>query len=127
MNVFEFWNRVKQQTEGSKKVVYVKERDILFMRLRKNIGHEQDGAGEYFLRPVLVLKKFNNRLFWGTPLTTKNKSSKYCFSIGNFNGRLNWVVWSQLRIFDTKRAGKKLGVLPEIQFVAIKKIIAENL
>lgn len=127
MDVFDIWNRVKKKTSTSKRTVYVKERDVVFVRLGKNIGHEQDGRGDYFLRPVVVLKKFNNRLFWAVPLTTQEKQSEYYILITNINNRQNWAIWSQLRLLDTARVGKKIGVLNTSDFKIIKKAITESL
>ena len=47
------------------------------MRMGLNIGYEQDGKGEDFLRPVLILKKFNKRVFLGIPLTKIKKDSHF--------------------------------------------------
>ena len=82
MSIFDLWNQVKRSLGKTKREVYVKERDVVFLKLGKNVGHEQDGVGKNFLRPVLVIKKFNNRLFWGVPLTKKEKNSPYYFYLG---------------------------------------------
>ena len=37
----------------------------------------ENGKGDYFTRPVLVLHKFNKNLFWGIPLTTKIKNNPF--------------------------------------------------
>lgn len=41
----------------------IHQRDIFWVRIGHNVGFEQIGKGEHFTRPVLVLKKFNKRLF----------------------------------------------------------------
>ena len=43
------------------------------MKEGKNIGFEQNGKGSNFVRPILVLRKFNSSIFWGLPLTTIKK------------------------------------------------------
>ena len=37
--------------------------EIWMCALGKNIGREQNGGGESFSRPMLVIKKFNNEIF----------------------------------------------------------------
>ena len=41
-----------------------------------NIGYEQDGSGNDFIRPVVIIRKFNNEIFWGVPLTKTRKKIK---------------------------------------------------
>ena len=47
------------------------------MNIGKNIGYEQNGKGDEFLRPVVVLRKFSNRYFLGVPLSSKEKGGNY--------------------------------------------------
>ena len=37
---------------------------------RENIGFEQSGKGDEFLRPVLILKRLTKEMFFGIPLST---------------------------------------------------------
>ena len=48
--------------------------------LGKNLGYEQNGSGNNFSRPVLVLKKFNNRMFWCIPLSTKQNKFDFYYN-----------------------------------------------
>ena len=50
-----------------KKAIFHEEN--LVCHLGANVGFEQDGIGEDFLRPVLILRKFNVYMFWALPLT----------------------------------------------------------
>ena len=45
----------------------------------KNIGFEQDGKGENFVRPVVIIKGFNKNMFFGIPLSTKMKEGKFYY------------------------------------------------
>ncbi len=44
------------------------------MSIGKNVGREQNGSGRDFERPVLIIKKWNNEMVWGVPLSTKQKN-----------------------------------------------------
>jgi hypothetical protein len=33
----------------------------------KNIGYEQNGSGANFSRPILIIRKFNNHMYWVVP------------------------------------------------------------
>jgi hypothetical protein len=48
--------------------------------LGKTLRREQDGGSQEFSRPVLVVKKFNNEIFWVVPLSTKQKPLDFYFN-----------------------------------------------
>ena len=123
---FDGWNELKKETDSELVRVFLKERDIFWTRCGKNIGFEQNGKGEYFLRPVVVLKKFNADIFWGVPLTTAvKKDHKYYFEFTSSDGQKSLAIISQLRIFDAKRLSQKMRMISENDFFALKnKIVA---
>ena len=41
----------------------ISEGQVYWCLLGENIGFEQNGKGDYFRRPVLIFKKFNNNVF----------------------------------------------------------------
>lgn len=85
-----------------------KAREIWWIHLGVNIGFEEDGKGEAFVRPVLVLKVFSRQLFWGIPLTTNHKKGEYYFTF-DYNDKRSTAILSQLRAFDSKRLSRKIG------------------
>jgi len=71
---FDGWNEHKKAIDGNAGTrVFFHERELWFAHLGTNIGYEQDGRGEEALRPVLVIRKFNNEICWALPLTRKHK------------------------------------------------------
>ncbi len=70
MKKFDEWNEVKKQIE-SKKTVYTKEGEIYYASLGENVGFEQNGKGDTFLRPIVVYKKFGKDSILAMPLSTK--------------------------------------------------------
>ncbi len=114
LECFDKWNNVKKQTEEISKLnVYFRSGDIFFARLGKNIGFEQDGKGADFLRPILIVRKFSPRLFWGIALTTKDKKHPFYYSIGNIRGQKNIAIVNQMRLFDAKRLDYKAGSISQ--------------
>ena len=73
---------------------YFHEREIWWASIGANIGFEQNGKNENYERPVLIIKKFNKEIFWGLPLTSKEKSGKYYFAT-EYNQRKSFVILSQ--------------------------------
>ena len=127
--LFDDWNILKQESHFQEQVIGIKERDIIFLRLGQNVGYEQDGKGEEFLRPVVVYKKFNKNMFLGIPLTTKKKENIYHFEFTYTNKRdiviTNSAIISQIKLFDTKRAKYKAGVIGKEDFQKLYKKIME--
>ena len=105
--------------------IFFREKEVWWTALGVNIGFEQDGKGEEFRRPVLILKKFNKYVVLVVPLTTKiKKDNKYFMSCSVVDdGTLRMVVISQVRLIDTRRLIDKLGVADEDSFVKIKNAI----
>ncbi len=122
---FQPWHTKKENLHKNTQVrVYFNEREIWWCALGVNVGYEQDGKGEDFMRPVIILKQFNKEVFWAIPLTTKIKKGKYYFDIDLSDDRERQAILSQLRLVDVKRLKKKLAVLPEKQFQELRKAVA---
>ena len=119
MNNFDKWNELKKKIDKKEKILKFKERDIWFLHMGKNIGYEQNGKGEEFLRPVVVIKKFSNRYFLGIPLTSKEKKGNYFFNFYH-KCKLQTALLNQVRTFDIKRAKYLKGFVGEDTF---KKLI----
>jgi putative NAD(P)H nitroreductase len=120
MEEFDLWNQQKKQANQNSKQKYFKERDVFFCRVGKNIGHEQNGSGEKFLRPVIVVRKFTKNLFWGVPTTTKPKFGSFYhkFMLGD---TVDYALLPQLKLFDTKRIAYKVGQVAKNDFKIIKE------
>lgn len=76
--------------------------------LGKNIGYEQNGSGGNFSRPVLVIKKFNNHMFWCAPLSTKQKKFDFYFNFTDVDGQNVSIILAQLKLTSIKRLKRKL-------------------
>ncbi len=94
---------------------YYYEREVWWAAIGHNVGSEEDGKGANFARPVLVVRKFNQSLFFGLPLSTTLKSGKYYFPLV-VAGVANNALLSQLRAYDTKRLVNKLDVIDEMTY-----------
>ena len=117
------WNEIKITIEIENIIVGFKERDIFYMNMGKNIGFEQDGKGENFVRPVVIIKGFNKNMFFGIPLSTKIKEGKFYYKF-QFQKKdelvKNIALLSQMRLFSTKRLLNKIGVISKEDFIKMK-------
>src|SRR3546814_21090479 len=76
--------------------------EIWWVHIGKNIGVEENGKGVGYSRPVLVVRRFSDELFWGVALTTKRKSNTYYYPT-QVHGRKGAVIIRQLRAYVAKR------------------------
>ncbi|MEK7208696.1 MAG: type II toxin-antitoxin system PemK/MazF family toxin [Patescibacteria group bacterium] len=123
---FDRWHQKKKEVHNYRPRVFFKEREIWFCHLGENVGFEQDGRGQEFLRPVIVLKKFNNEIFWALPLTKNKKQGRYYFSF-KMRGENSTIILSQIRLIDAKRLKYKMGDIGEGDFVTLKTKIRQLL
>ena len=119
---FENWNNEKKGIHNDKVRPHFYEREVWFCSLGDNTRFEQDGTGKTFPRPVLIIKKFNNELFWCIPLTTKKKEGIYYHNV-NIKNENQTVILSQLKVVDAKRLQYKIDVIKKDVFEEIKRKI----
>lgn len=105
--------------------IFFREKEIWWVALGANVGFEQDGKGEEFRRPALILKKFNRHVVLVVPLTTKLKrGNKYYVSCVASSDTLDrMAIISQIRLVDTRRFVDKLGVVEESSYQKIKNAV----
>ena len=126
---FKEWMGQKAVIHNDKVRPFFHEREVWFASLGENVGFEQDGAGEKFMRPALIVKKFNNESVLALPLTRTVKTGKYYFRImpigGDSDNEKNpsAVILSQVRFIDAKRLQYKLGTIEEGEFAKIKEAL----
>ena len=122
MNYFDSWNEIKKKIDGEKNEPdrFPKEGEIWMSSLGKNIGFEQDGSGNNFSRPVLIVKKFNNHMFWSVSLSTKQKKIDFYYNFTDINGNKVSAILAQLKLISVKRLKRKLYDLPAKNLKEIK-------
>jgi mRNA interferase MazF len=123
---YDEWNRVKQTIDNSINKVFFKEREIFWLSVGENVGFEQNGKGEIFSRPVLVLKKFSRNMFFGIPLSTQIKEGSFFFTF-ELLGKQSNALLVQGRLYDSKRLENKIGMINQDDFNTLKKKMRELL
>ena len=124
---YQIWTPLKETLHnymGSR--LSFNEREIWHCHVGENIGFEQDGCGESFLRPMVVIKKFNNEIFWGVPLTRTHKTLPFYFSfvpnlISEDSPAESTAILSQLRLVDAKRLRRRIGYISEQDLSLLKQ------
>lgn len=123
---FQNWHNKKSQIDNIEKRPFFHEREIWFCYLGANVGFEQDGRGDDFLRPIVIIRKFNNEIFWAIPLTKSSskenkKTLKYYYSFSFVEGIKSVAILSQIRLVDARRLARYAGIMTEKEFGELKK------
>lgn len=106
--------------------LFFHEREAWYCHLGENIGSEQDGCDDRFLRPVVIIRKFNNEIFWGVPLTRTQKDLPFyfAFTLQSDTGvhiEKSTAILSQVRLIDAKWLRRMIGYISEGDIVLLKK------
>jgi mRNA interferase MazF len=120
---FPAWFAKKVHLDNSLATPYFNEREVWWTSIGHNVGDEEDGKNDDFSRPVLILRKFNSRFFYGLPLSSKTKTGPYyhSFSLG---GGTSIALLSHLRDYDARRLINKLDMVAQADYAEIQKKLA---
>ncbi len=123
---FNKWNTIKQKIDSLDATNhYFKEREIWWCYCGNNIGMEQDGKGDLFLRPILIFKKFNRRLCWVLPLTTKISKGDFFFPLLSESNVIRICIIPQMRMIDIKRLRDKIDSISKYEHKLLKEKITD--
>ena len=114
---FDSWNELKKSIEESvhQEPRFPQVGEIWMCAVGRNIGFEQNGSGDNFSRPVVIIRKFNNQMFWAVPLSTKQKQFDFYYNFTDPDNRNVSAILAQMRLISIKRLERKLyRVAPEI-------------
>ncbi len=129
---FGSWNKRRKSVNDASARVFFHPRELWFAHLGVNVGFEQDGRGAEFLRPILILRKFNNEVLWVIPLTKTWKPGNQYYARFEYAAFLavegapleaSVGILSQLRLIDGKRLRYKIGTVHPDEFILIKERI----
>jgi len=120
MKEFDKWNEVKKRTENKKIIAQIRQREIYWANIGENIGFEQNGKGNDFMRPLLIFKKFSNNIFFGIPLSTSRKNGDWYFEFSFKDDKLSTALIVQGKLFDVKRLDRKIGKISIEDFNKLK-------
>lgn len=127
MNKYDKWNEVKKRTEQKEITAYFREREVYWANIGENIGFEQNGKGDDFMRPLLVFRKYSNKLFCGIPLSTTLRDGSFFFNFQFIEDKNSSALLVQAKTFDVKRLDRKIGMINTDDFkqleIKMKKLM----
>ena len=121
------WNDKKIQIHENELGKLYHAREVWWCSLGVNIGFEQDGSGEGYQRPALILKGLSKNTCLVIPLTTSSEKHPLRIPVGMVEGREASAIISQMRVVDTKRLVNKVGFIDKEVFERIRKAVKDIL
>jgi mRNA interferase MazF len=118
---FDGWNETKKRTDSRRGAPYYHEREVWWCTLGVNVGSEENGSGEEYRRPALILKGLSVETCLIVPLTTSAKDHPLRVAVGLVGGKGARAILSQMRVIDTKRLVRKIEYLNVDTFEQIRK------
>ena len=123
---FKQWMWQKISIHQKEKNPFYKEREIWWSQFGQNIGDEENGKGQNFMRPVIIVRKYNKNLALVLPTSSKVKNNPYYYKI-NYKNTDYSVLLSQSRTIDTKRLKNKIADLPTNDFKKLQIAFVESI
>ena len=122
MKDFNRWNELKKKIDNEDSLPdnFPKEGEVWMSSVGVNIGYEQNGSEDNFSRPMLIIKKFNNHMFWAIPLSTKQKDFDFYFNFTEPNGQKVSAILAQMKLVSVKRLKRDIYIIPKELFEEIK-------
>lgn len=123
MKNFDEWNKKKKEINEKDVELYYHPREIWWCYLGLNVGCEQDGSEEKFLRPAIILRSFGYSSCLIVPLTKSTKKHPLRIQVGKIENEEASAVLSQMKVVDTKRLLEKIGFLDKDKFSELRKAV----
>lgn len=97
--------------------------EIWWCRIGENIGTEIGGKGQFFSRPVLIIKKLDFRSFIGIPITSRIKKGSWYHQI-HLDEKECTAVLIQISYFDHRRMDKLICTISpkNLESITIKTL-----
>ena len=115
------WSARKSIINDIARPPFFHEREIWFCHLGANVGFEEDGKGDDFMRPILIFRKFSCDVLWGIPLTKTGKEKSYYFRFSFMRNVESVAILSQIRLIDSRRLARKVGFISNQDLLRLKE------
>ena len=118
--------RLRKKTEKTKRVLTIKQREVWWAKIGKNIGSEEYGKHENFTRPIVVIRRLTNDLVLVVPTTTKIKENNDYFHTVSFfekvkQKKINVTIMILQLVISIKRVLNKIGIIDKNSFQQIQE------
>jgi DNA polymerase III delta prime subunit/mRNA-degrading endonuclease toxin of MazEF toxin-antitoxin module len=123
---FDKWNNKKKYLDKNIRDLEFKEGEIWWSHFGINVGEESYGKGEYFRRPVIIIKKITQNSCIVVPVTTKIKEGKNFFNFTEDGGERRAMLY-QIKFISANRLYLKKSTMSKADLEKLKKSLANML
>ncbi len=120
-NLLRQWFTVKLGLHKINRHPKVNEGEVWWCNFGENVGVEINGKHKLFLRPVIILKKYNQHFFLGLPMTSQIQHTGSWYVHFKFQDKERVCVLSQGRSLSVNRLYKRMGRLDEVDLMHIRE------
>lgn len=117
---FDEWNMLKSDLHFNGVYRDTKEGDIWWCSMGENVGVEINGKQQFFLRPVLILRKLSRFGFMGVPLTSQPHDGSWYVEF-YFKNKMQRAVLAQSRVLSVFRLRRKMGTVPDTDLKLVRE------
>jgi mRNA-degrading endonuclease toxin of MazEF toxin-antitoxin module len=121
MKDFDGWNEIKKQIDRRYSAPEFREGDVWWCQLGVNVGFEENGKNTLVERPVLILRKYGKELFFGLPMTSNQKNTRFYYSLAP-GRRKGAVILSQGRALSPRHLLRRLFFLSSEELQRIQTL-----
>lgn len=115
---FKGWAKVAEEVEGREREEIYKSGVVYWANLGVGVGSNEDGKGERFTRPVLLLAMVSKARALIVPITSQVKEGVNYREI-LVAGKVEYLLFDQVRTIDTKCLE---GMLDDVGEVFLRKM-----
>jgi mRNA interferase MazF len=120
------WTKIKEFLHFKKNPPSFNEQEIWWANIGENIGHEENGKDARFVRPFIIIKKFNKDILFGVPCSSVLKESKYYYKISVEMIDFETVaLLSQARTISSKRLVRLIDKVGSGSFRELKTALSK--
>lgn len=120
---FDEWNLLKKKiNSGLNRPSIYHEGEIWWANIGFNIGVENNGKGNFFKRPVLVIKRINKYSCFVVPISSKIKNGDFYFQF-YFRNRKHTLLLNQIKVLDLSRFINRIGQIRDNNLIIVRKAI----
>ncbi|MBQ9180475.1 type II toxin-antitoxin system PemK/MazF family toxin [Candidatus Saccharibacteria bacterium] len=117
---FNEWIKIKSDIHFLGNYRSIKEGDVWWCAMGENVGVEINGKHEFFMRPVLVLKKLSRFGFMAVPLTSQPHEGTWYVPFVFKNKQQNAVL-AQARTMSVFRLLRRIGMVPKSDLELVRE------
>lgn len=115
---FDTWIEQKKYLHFRNRNPGIRNGEVWWCGVGKNVGVEINGKGAVFTRPVIIYKALGKNSFLGIPLTSQQKFGPW-YALLEFKNRVQYAALCSARVMSRSRLYRKYGELSNMDYAKV--------